>query len=303
MKPKVTTVAINRQIVKRPNQLNQFKNTTHQYNNIHTVKPNKLIEQPVQVKQTPILTEQLIKPKQLIPQNTQKTTSKDPQTTKIISIQNSCTGRCLVILGNGPSLLQTDTSTLNSLPNVSLCTINVPDERCWPTPYWAFYDRIVLQNHKDLYYSYSGTIFNTTTINELNQNSIKFRHIPGVGFSHDLVQGLCVGMSSVYATIQVGLYMGFDKIFILGCDMNPTVDKNRTHFYGKNKTVDTNDRLTRFEKECNWYDFMAEILPKDIRNRIIFCSKGINPWPFLNHFESITPEESFSAILGYSSGC
>ena len=216
----------------------------------------------------------------------------------IKNLKGTGQNKFLIILGNGPSLSEIDTKQFKNINNLYLCTINVPDERVWPTQYWAFYDRSQFHKHKERYHSYTGTIFNSTGIKEPNIRSIKFRHSPGIGYSHDVSKGLYVGMSSVYATIQIATYMNFDKIFILGCDMNESVDINRTHFYGVNSDVEPHERRRRFVKEANWYNHMAENVDVSIRNKIVFCSKGINTWPFMNSFSSVTPAETVDFILG-----
>jgi hypothetical protein len=143
--------------------------------------------------------------------------------------------------------------------------------------------------HRDLYNSYSGTIFNSTTIKGESDHAIKFKHLPGVGYSRDVSTGVYIGMSSVYATIQIAMYMGYDNIFVAGCDMSEEVDMNQTHFYGVNRHVKPETRIKRFQKEANWYDRMAETLSAEERSRITFCSKGINKWRFMEAFNSVEP--------------
>lgn len=218
------------------------------------------------------------------------------QVQTIRNLRGTGLGKYLVILGNGPSLSDIDTTKLKNVESLYLCTINVPDERCWPTNYWAFYDRTQYHRHKERYHSYTGTLFNSTGIKESNQHSIKFRNISGIGFSQDPSKGIYIGMSSVYATLQIATYMTFNKIFVVGCDMNPNVDVGRTHFYGVNPDVVPQERRNRFEKEANWYNHMAENVDASIRNKIVFCSKGLNTWPFMNSFHSVTPSETVDFI-------
>ena len=216
----------------------------------------------------------------------------------IKNLRGTGQGKYLIILGNGPSLADIDTTKFKNVDKLVLCTINVPDDRIWPTQYWAFYDRSQYHRHKDKYYSFTGTIFNSTGIKEPNPKSIKFRHSPGLGYSHDPSKGLYIGMSSVYATIQIGTFMNFNKIFVIGCDMNENVDIAKTHFYGVNPDVKPEERRKRFNKEANWYNHMAENVDASIRSKIVFCSKGINIWPFMNSFHSVTPAETVDFILG-----
>lgn len=237
------------------------------------------------------------------PKNVQQVSINQTELTKsqldvIKSLKNVGVGQYFAVLGNGPSLLKIDTSVLKSIPKLNLCTINVPDKRCWPTPYWAFFDRSQYHRHKELYKTYSGTIFNSTAIREENPHSVKFKHSPGLGFSLDLLKGLYVGMSSVYAVIQIATYMNFEKIFVLGCDMNNQVDSNQTHFYGVNQDVKPDIRKMRFEKEANWYNHMANNVSDDIKSKVVFCSKGVNPWPFMDNFQSVAPDEAVNFIHG-----
>jgi len=218
------------------------------------------------------------------------------QILRIKRLKNAGSGINLVVLGNGPSLKDVDTKALKKLPNVKLCTINVPDDRCWPTSYWAFFDRFQYLRHKDLYHEFKGTIFNSAIIKESQENSIKFQNMTGIGFSRDSSRGIYTGMSSVYAVLQIAFYMQFDKIFVLGCDMNPNVDSKHTHFYGTNPDVSVKERLQRFEQETNWYERMAKMLSLEERKRITFCSKGVNPWPFVNKFNNVEPTKTVSFI-------
>jgi hypothetical protein len=213
-------------------------------------------------------------------------------------LKNSAQGEYLVILGNGPSLKQIHTDVLKQYPtNIKLCTINVPDIRCWPTPYWAFYDRSQFHRHKELYRNYTGTAFNSTGIKEPNANSIKFKHIPGLGYSRDITRGIYVGMSSVFATLQIAMFMNFERIYVVGCDMDEGMDSGQTHFYGVNPDVNPEERKKRFKKEANWYDRMVDILTDEEKEKIVFCNKGVNKWPFTSHFKTVTSEEATKFIL------
>ncbi len=242
------------------------------------------------------------KPNRKIPPNIEYLSADlTPNQKDIVSkLKNSAQGQYIVILGNGPSLLEVDTNILKKYDSIKLCTINVPDSRCWPTPYWAFYDRSQYHRHKELYHTFNGTLFNSTGIKEHNDNSIKFKHIQGLGYSKDINYGIYVGMSSVFATIQICMFMNFNRIYVVGCDMNQDMDSGQTHFYGVNPDVAPEERKKRFKKEANWYDKMVEALSAEEKNKIIFCSKGINKWPFMNHFTTVEPSQATSFIISDS---
>lgn len=286
------------------NQIVTYSNVTINRSNLasddsnNVVKSNGVVVQP-KSKFVSIGKNRLIRDDKLTRKSvgTQRisTDLSEQEKSSIRRIHNKSVGKSLVILGNGPSLNLIDTNLLSQIENLELCTINVPDGRCWPTKYWAFYDISQFNMHRERYESFEGTIFNSTTIKGENPNSVKFKHLSGLGYSRDVVGGVYVGMSSVYATIQIAMYMNFDKIFIAGCDMNDKIDKSKTHFYGVNPRVKPDTRLERFKKEANWYDRMTDTLNESEKSKIIFCSKGINTWRFMDHFYTLKPDE----VVGY----
>tara|TARA_R110000868_G_scaffold45841_18_gene151849 strand:- start:164 stop:1609 length:1446 start_codon:yes stop_codon:yes gene_type:complete len=46
---------------------------------------------------------------------------------------------------------------------------------------------------------------------------MQFKNIGGKGFSKDASKGIHIGRSSVFAAMQIGLWMGYEKIYIFGC--------------------------------------------------------------------------------------
>lgn len=320
IKPTVTVIkskVVPQQVVTTRNQPNVLSRNAFRNNTLQPV--NSIVQPAVSPQVVAQPTPSVVQPKyntvkerinssrkqtgQVIKRPPPVVTSLQPELTPaekeiIKNLRGTGQGKYLAILGNGPSLADIDTTKLKNINSLFLCAINVPDDRVWPTQYWAFYDRSQYHRHKERYFSYTGMIFNSTGIREPNSKSIKFRHSPGIGYSHDPSKGVYIGMSSVYATIQIATFMNFDKIFVLGCDMNDKVDVGRTHFYGVNPDVEPNERRRRFEKEANWYNHMAENVDATIRSKIVFCSKGINTWPFMNSFHSVTPSETIDFILG-----
>lgn len=262
---------------------------------------NKRIQTPVTVRDRINRNKQEAAPvprRRIPPKITQIATDLTPdQVEQIRKLKDVGKDQYFVILGNGPSLREIDTHTLSKFDNIKLCTINVPDDRCWPTPYWAFYDRSQYHRHKHLYHNYTGVVFNSTGIKERNEHSIKFKHIPGIGYSRDIGRGVYIGMSSVYATLQIAMYMQFKRIYVLGCDMNVNVDPGQTHFYGVNPDVAPKERMKRFEKEANWYDKMAETLNPEDKVKIVFCSQDVNKWPFMDHFVTVKPQSATDFII------
>jgi hypothetical protein len=218
---------------------------------------------------------------------------------KIKGIQGIGRGKFLVIIANGPSITQAPLEKLRGIENIDIMSINKPDMRVWPTQYWAFFDRSQLNRHKDLWDNYSGYVFNSTAIKEQKPKSMQFKNFGGKGFSTNLDKGIHIGRSSVYAAIQIANWMDYDKIFIFGCDMNPEGIDGKLHFYGTNPDVEPQIRASRFEAEASYYNIAAETLGQKT-TKFYFCSKGINPWPFVNHFPQLEHEKAVDCIIKLS---
>lgn len=201
-------------------------------------------------------------------------------------------GRSLIIIANGPSILEVELGKLRNQPNIDTLSINRPDERIWPTTYWSFFDQSQLTRNIDLWNGYQGIIFNSTSIKKQNEKSIQFMNIHE-GFSLDLTKGLQIGRSSVYASMQIALWMNYDRVFIFGCDMCRVNDK--LHFYGTNPDVKPDIRVDRFKGEAEFYDRAAAVLGDDAK-RFYFCS-SYNKWPFVDKYSQLDHTTAVEFIL------
>lgn len=215
---------------------------------------------------------------------------------KIYNIKNVGLNRTLLIIGNGPSINEIDLSAVKSKPNIHTLSINKPDPRLWPTDYWAFFDTSQLRRHQQLWDDYNGILFNSTAIKKHKPKSMQFKNIGGKGFSLDASRGINIGRSSVYAAMQIALWMNYQEIFIFGCDMNPNGINGRLHFYGENPDVNPSVRKNRFKNEADYYEWAAENLDETARRRFYFCSE-YNPWSFVASFNSLSHHLALSHIL------
>lgn len=206
-------------------------------------------------------------------------------------------GKILVIVGNGPSVLEAPLDKLKGNPYIETMSINKPDSRIWPTTYWSFFDQSQLRRHRNLWDGYNGTLFNSTSIKEKQRNTIRIKNIQDFGFSHDLTSGFHIGRSSVYGSMQIALWLNFTHIYIFGCDM--TEVNGMMHFYGVNPDVPENTRKDRFEREAAYYDDGASRLDPIDRNRFTFCS-SFNPWPFVNKFNKMDHVIAVDHILNHA---
>jgi hypothetical protein len=213
---------------------------------------------------------------------------------KIAAIKGQGKGKILVIIGNGPSILEADLGKLRDQPNIELLTINKPDQRVWPTHYWSFFDR-----HESLWNSYEGYVFNSTAIKRQKARSIQFKNIGGKDWSHNLLQGLNIGRSSVYASMQIALWLGHEHVYIFGCDMNPAGLNGQLHFYGQNPDVPPEVRRERFAKEAEFYDHAADKITPTACLKFTFCS-AYNPHSFVNKFNKLDHRDAVDLILEHA---
>lgn len=216
---------------------------------------------------------------------------------RLKELRGSGAGRALVIVANGPSIIEASLEKLRNLQKVDLMSINRPDDRVWPTKYWLFCDTSQYHRHRDRWEGYQGILFNTIAIPP-HRNSVHIRHITGSGFSRDLVAGFHIGRSSVFAAMQVALWLNYDMIYIFGVDMRSVqVDgREMVHFYGANPDVQPENRIKRFADEARHYDLASSVLSNEIRQRFCFCSSYLS-FPFADRFCRLDHKEAVGTIL------
>lgn len=128
-------------------------------------------------------------------------------------------GRILVIVGNGPSILEAPLERLKNVEPIDIMSINKPDKRLWPTRWWAFCDQSQCMRNPDQWHDLKVHVITSTAVRskDRTENRTIVRTRQGRGFSKDLTQGYHISRSSVYANMQTAYYMNYDKIFIFGC--------------------------------------------------------------------------------------
>lgn len=212
---------------------------------------------------------------------------------KIKALRGCATGKYLVITGNGPSLSEVDLRPLKTHPRVEIMSVNKPDSRIWPTTSWLFSDTSQYKRNLSTWEDYKGMIFNSTSIPQ-KKNSIQMKNLAEIGFSADLTVGCHIGRSSVYAAMQVALWMGYRKIFLFGVDMCAVGGK--LHFYGANPDVTAENRQKRFALEAEYYEYAGKTLPSSDRSRYYFCS-SYNQWPFVEMYNRLDHKTAVAEIL------
>lgn len=213
---------------------------------------------------------------------------------KTKELRDSGIGKSLAIIACGPSILQVDLGKLNNVPNLDIMSINKPDMRIWPTKYWCFCDYSQYRRNADLWEQYNGIIINPSSMKARHQNQILIKNISGKGFSKDLLKGYYIGRSTTFASMQVALWMNYDKIYIFGCDMGEV--NGALHFYGQNPDVSNENRQKRFAIEAEYYNNAAKSLDEYERDKFVFCS-SYNKWSFVDKFNKLDHKEAVDHIL------
>lgn len=220
-------------------------------------------------------------------------------TARIATLRNAGKGKLLVIIGNGPSLLEAELGKLKNHRNIEVLTVNKPDVRVWPTDYWAFFDSSQFRRHEDLWNGYNGIIFNSTAIKRQKSSSMQIKNLGGKGWSRDLLHGIHIGRSSVFASMQIAAWMNHEHVYIFGCDMNPDGINGRLHFYGQNPDVDPKLRKQRFAKEAAFYDHAADVMNPDERLKFTFCST-YNKHGFIDKFQKLDHQQAVEHIINHA---
>jgi len=215
-------------------------------------------------------------------------------TEKIRGLIGSGQGRILIILACGPSANQANFDDLKEHSKVDFLCINKPDLRVWPSKYWMFCDQSQYNRNQEYWPGYKGTIINASSVRAHHSNQILIRTLAGKGFSRDMSKGFHIGRSTTYASMQVALYMGYNKIYIYGCDMSE-VD-GQLHRYGQNPDVSNENRLKRFDKEAENYDWALRGMKPYESDKFFFCS-SYNPYKFAERFGKLDQTEAHKTIL------
>lgn len=222
----------------------------------------------------------------------------DESKKKIRELKDSGVGRLLIVIGNGPSILNADLEQLKNVASIDIMSINKPDSRLWPTKYWLFCDKSQHKRNIDKWEKYNGVLINTPSIPS-RPNSIHVINLTNrPGFSKNLLDGFFLGKSSVFCSMQVAHWMNYDHVYIFGCDMGTVMIDNKPmlHFYGKNPDVVDDNRMRRFSEEAKSYEYAANVLSREERSKYTFCTSH-NKFQFVNQFNRLDEKVAVGHIL------
>lgn len=133
--------------------------------------------------------------------------------------------RC-VIIGNGPSLNETDLSLLKSETTFGLNRIYLMQDRLGFLPtYHAVVNTLVVEQCAAELASVGRPLFSTAPNRELLADApraIFLNQLEGPSFSTDASHGVWEGTTVTYVALQLAYYMGFETVVLVGVDHNFT---------------------------------------------------------------------------------
>lgn len=131
-------------------------------------------------------------------------------------------GKRCVIIGNGPSLRNTDLSLLRDEYTFGLNRIYMMfEELGWQTSFHVVINRYVVEQCVDEFKEIEAPLFTT------RQNLRYLRGAPdtayldriiGPWFSRDVTHGVWEGHTVTYVAMQLAYYMGFSEVILVGVD-------------------------------------------------------------------------------------
>ncbi len=153
--------------------------------------------------------------------------------------------RCFII-GNGPSLRPGDLELLRNEYTFAANRIHLMYDRTrWRPTFYLCQDKDMLKAEEenirkiqcDCFIGYNSMVRNGTCIANANAYLMDDRAIlrrkSRLPFSYDCEKAVVDASTVTYSSIQLAVYMGFSKIYLLGMDHHfpHTIDKNRRITY------------------------------------------------------------------------
>lgn len=154
---------------------------------------------------------------------------------KVRKLYNKYKGERCFIVGTGPSLKRTNFDLIKNEVLIGVNTLYRGTERFRIKPkYWVVVDgKLFEKYYKDLLYvpdttlflgEYAGKRF-LANKKKYALDSIKpiiLRHLGSVNiwqrFSKDITKGVYSGGTVVVQALQIAFYLGFEEVYLLGCD-------------------------------------------------------------------------------------
>lgn len=140
---------------------------------------------------------------------------------------NQYKGQKTVILCNGPSLLKSDLSCLDSVFTIGLNKINLLfDKSSFRPSIIVSVNPLVIDQNKDFFRNTSIPLFlahNPAYKYRINADLTTTHLFTSKGypmFSTDVRYSICQGATVTYVALQLAYFLGFSRVALIGCDHN-----------------------------------------------------------------------------------
>lgn len=160
---------------------------------------------------------------------------------ELSKFKGSCDGKRCFVVGNGPSLLEKDIHRIKKEYSFAANMMYENFERLrWKPSYYIVYDRTMSRvfeenesslmqtlNSVGIFFAEYKTGLYTKYYDNKPDNLVFYKDITyrrnkneTCLFSEDMEKGLYRGQTVVYDALQMAVYMGFKRIYLLGVDMS-----------------------------------------------------------------------------------
>ncbi|OZD63382.1 hypothetical protein CH268_09315 [Rhodococcus sp. 06-1460-1B] len=141
----------------------------------------------------------------------------------IRQFKNTHVGERCVIIGNGPSLNNTDMSLLKNETTFGLNRIYLMFEKMgFETTYNVVVNQLVVEQCVPEFESLSSPLFTTQPsrrhLRDVGGNIHFMNKVAGPRFSKDVSHGLWEGATVTFVAMQLAYYMGFSQVILVGVD-------------------------------------------------------------------------------------
>ena len=190
---------------------------------------------------------------------------------EIRDFHNKYEGKPLFIVGNGKSLQVTPLEKMEytmAMNNIAL----IYDEREWrPTFYWNSTKNIeglwwYEQACKTINLGIPSFVRQHSSLPRLT-NVIRFDYIyafddgiPHALWARDAAKCMFHYRMSVYGATQMACYMGFNPIYLVGCDLNFSKDPDECHFDNRYE-----GEFEWTDEKVDWENYWQEVAHKRIK--------------------------------------
>ena len=164
---------------------------------------------------------------------------------KLESYRNIYEGETVLVVGNGPSLLNTPLEKFSSFPSIGMNKIDMLyDKTSWRPSVIISSNNLVVKQHSSAYEEADTPLFLSWKARKFLSEALRskvnfFLTKSDSSFSKDFSEGVGASGTVTYAALQLAFYMGAQRVILFGVDHNFKYEGS-PHEVAKMKEVDSN---------------------------------------------------------------